>query len=1646
MQVDLATTDSVTAAAKHLKFFASFSDVDGQIRASGDLLKATQNLLGPEELLSSHVIESLLLLLQSSRADAQAAAAAALAATFRFEQISTEFVAQNGVVPLAAVLSDGLAEAQLQACLCAEGVARHRDGREALGQAGAVRALLRIARDEMHPAQEQASAALAKAVGIEGATPRGGIITSGRAHKAAATSLRGAAARAASQRAGKAKAKTKGGAKVPAYMAGAHDQAAAAAAAAAGSSSSSVAGPSSSAAAVPSASGSGGALPASSVAASMAAVGSEAIESFVVMAQRGAGVPREQAAYGLLQLCRDGESRRKLVDAGAVEALLCCADHWRVEVPRAAASALAALTEEPTAATHLPTVTLPPSQLPGIGAWAVSGVSSVSSGGVGGIAILHWLSRVADGATRLAAQRTYAHLCAAPLNASLLMRAGTLSQMCTLLSDDAAGESQQAAVEAIGHLCAHAPLTAAVVDELKLLPLLLACARGKRRLGRGPALELKTRALTALAQLTGRSSLHDSLVAASLPADLVMIAHATPHVAPLRSLLLALLRLLHLPHSGSRHQLLHTPSAVATLRGIFRGKSYDEDVRAAAAIALCYIAADAQCHLPAGQPPQRDWAALVQAEIHHAAREVAGEVKGGLGSSALPGDGGGGTRPPLRETQPKGGASHAASTPAAAPAVDSAADALAIDVPPTDGDFFVGVLVALADETLRVLALQALASLALRWEFHASVFDHPQNGVTTHVVRIARGDFPRPPRTEEHTAAGASTSAAAAASASASRTSSAAGTSAQRQAASVLSNLNAARELRLSARHALPLPAGTMLAADAADLATLASALSATSVDVVRVAVSGLASLTAAHPSNRDKVAARHCISSLLSLAQSEIVTVQRDALRALAAMALQPATKEEFIAEGALQLLLDLLESTISAPPSSPRLRALQLSRLISTRRLAACAMANLCEGHLRVQAAIIEHDGALRKLIAPLQRHNGALAAAEARAAAGPPRTAQEQAEVAVAEAAEAGARIDGRSRTHLLRCLANLCLNDATHSLVLDSALLPELPACAKRGSTDERRFCALAFANLAPNLAAHSLLVGEALLQLLLNLLTTPHATGGYVDGIDGAVAGGGGGTRSVDIADGAMHAADESDGGAGDVDSSGGRWAEEEAAAMWEPGGAVGDGESAVKSARFLILQGIAELSASEETHTHLVKAGFVGALLPLAAPPKAAAIDTRATPAAVPSTAASGEGPPSEGERMEAIVALANLAENPDTHDDAFSGLQGARAFELFVALIKAPSPAEQREGFRALSCLALARSRAAATTGGGAIDASLMALLLQKATQALQAQPDGRECDEEVAFHAARALSLLSTNQANRRLIVEHGGLPIMYSLARQPDTDIQAEAATVIANVTAASYEAQMRVCADGVIQLLVYLAASQHEDVRAAAARAIANITQNIDNEPALREARCAEALFAIASLENASPDVKWQSKRALANLEAARLLVGLRRFGGPQVVLAEVGVVEGICKHADAANVGAQREVGRALANLAAAEANHARLLSEGGLALCMDLVVSNSAEVQQQATRAIGNLALAADDAIPAHMVSEGVLELLVLLAASWDEGVQEEAAVALASFAERPHHRIAVIRAGALAPLLEQLRSTSAAVRYHGAMALLALS
>ena len=53
--------------------------------------------------------------------------------------------------------------------------------------------------------------------------------------------------------------------------------------------------------------------------------------------------------------------------------------------------------------------------------------------------------------------------------------------------------------------------------------------------------------------------------------------------------------------------------------------------------------------------------------------------------------------------------------------------------------------------------------------------------------------------------------------------------------------------------------------------------------------------------------------------------------------------------------------------------------------------------------------------------------------------------------------------------------------------------------------------------------------------------------------------------------------------------------------------------------------------------------------------------------------------------------------------------------------------------------------------------------------------------------------------------------------------------------------------------------------------------------------------------------------------------------------------------------------------------------------------------------------------------------------------------MQIEAAIALGNYAHFQQNRTAVVRAGALTPLIEQMGSPSAAVQFHAAQALLAI-
>ena len=290
-----------------VSFFSSTADIDGAIAAANDLAAATATLYVPEELMTGRATELLIALMQSQRSDAQVAAAHAATTAFRFETMQVEWVAQQGVAPLAAVLSTGSPEAQLEACRAVQGVAAHRDGREELARAGAVKALLRIARDELHIGQEHAAAALAIAVGLESAVT----------HRALPTLSTKTARRVAPSGATQPPGRRAGGSRAGATSA---------AGAAASSSSSSQQQqqqqqqhrsspsrhPASSSHAATGAHASDDAIDAVTIA------GEEAIDSFVVMAMRGGAVAREQAANGLRHLCHDAEGRQRLVAAGAI--------------------------------------------------------------------------------------------------------------------------------------------------------------------------------------------------------------------------------------------------------------------------------------------------------------------------------------------------------------------------------------------------------------------------------------------------------------------------------------------------------------------------------------------------------------------------------------------------------------------------------------------------------------------------------------------------------------------------------------------------------------------------------------------------------------------------------------------------------------------------------------------------------------------------------------------------------------------------------------------------------------------------------------------------------------------------------------------------------------------------------------------------------------------------------------------------------------------------------------------------------------------------------------------------------------------------------------------------------------------------------
>ena len=182
----------------------------------------------------------------------------------------------------------------------------------------------------------------------------------------------------------------------------------------------------------------------------------------------------------------------------------------------------------------------------------------MAAGGGGGLGALLTMVGSTDGATQLAALAAFGHVCAHPANTAALVRARALDRLFTFIGGSAAAELQTVALGGVAALCEHAAVSEGEPDERRLLPTLLSIARGSLTQRGSPPMRRDT--LRALGALCGQRPLQRALIEGEgLPPSLLQICAAAAHVAEQKAALLALLRLLRVPHARARSSLLTSP-------------------------------------------------------------------------------------------------------------------------------------------------------------------------------------------------------------------------------------------------------------------------------------------------------------------------------------------------------------------------------------------------------------------------------------------------------------------------------------------------------------------------------------------------------------------------------------------------------------------------------------------------------------------------------------------------------------------------------------------------------------------------------------------------------------------------------------------------------------------------------------------------------------------------------------------------------------------------------------------------------------------------------------------------------------------------------------------------------------------------------
>ncbi|KAH9318480.1 hypothetical protein KI387_020249, partial [Taxus chinensis] len=315
------------------------------------------------------------------------------------------------------------------------------------------------------------------------------------------------------------------------------------------------------------------------------------------------------------------------------------------------------------------------------------------------------------------------------------------------------------------------------------------------------------------------------------------------------------------------------------------------------------------------------------------------------------------------------------------------------------------------------------------------------------------------------------------------------------------------------------------------------------------------------------------------------------------------------------------------------------------------------------------------------------------------------------------------------------------------------------------------------------------------------------------------------------------------------------------------------------------------------------------------------------------------------------------------------------------------------------------------------------------------------RSSQEDVQERAATALATFvviddetaTVDPARADAVMHGGGIRSLLDLARSSREGVQSEAAKAISFTCPSSHPvaiANLSVNADvakavameGGIGILASLARSPNRWVAEEAAGGLWNLSVGEEHKGAIAEARGIKALVDLV--------FKWPSGGEGVLERAAGALANLAADDKCSMEVAMAGGVHALVKLARFnKHEGVQEQAARALANLAAhgdSNGNNAAVGKEiGALEALVHLTRSHHEGVRQEAAGALWNLSF--DDRNRESIAAAGGVEALVALAQNCgnaSQGLQERAAGALWGLSVSEANSIAIGQEGGVSPLI----------------------